>query len=207
MNAKSEGRANFSVVANPTIGIGNVRIAVNGMGEKFEDATEISVRPPSTLQKITGSGSIVAGSTQKINIGLNDFIPGSIDYNLVVSRSPALELGDQLRYLVQYPYGCTEQTISAAFPQLYYGDLADLMQSNKQNKVNANTNILEAIRKIKMRQLYNGALTLWDGEGKEDWWTTIYSAHFLLEARKAGFDVDNSLIETMLNYISNRLKE
>ncbi|HKZ67181.1 MAG TPA: MG2 domain-containing protein, partial [Chitinophagaceae bacterium] len=206
LNAKSEGRAVFNVVANTTIGIGNVKISVNGMGEKFEDATEISVRPPSTLQKVTGSGSIVGGSSQKINIGLGDFMAGSIDYNLVVSRSPALELGEQLRYLVQYPYGCTEQTVSAAFPQLYYGDLADLMQLNKQHRMNANTNIFEAIRKIKMRQLYNGAVTLWDGEGREDWWTTVYSAHFLLEAKKAGFDVDNSLLETMLSYISNRLK-
>ncbi|MGZ8552177.1 MAG: alpha-2-macroglobulin family protein [Chitinophagaceae bacterium] len=206
LNSKSEGRAVFNLVANTTIGIGHVRIAVSGNGEKFEDATEISVRPPSTLQKRTGSGSVAGGSTEKINIGLGDYMPGSTDYNLVVSRSPALELGEHLRYLVQYPYGCTEQTISAAFPQLYYGDLADLMQLNKQNKTNANTNILEAIRKIKMRQLYNGALTLWDGEGKEDWWTTIYAAHFLLEARKAGFDTDNSLLETMLGYISNKLK-
>ena len=66
---------------------------------------------------------------------------------------------------------------------------------------------MEAIRKIKMRQLYNGAVTLWDGEGTEDWWTTVYAAHFLLEARKAGFDVDNSLIETMLGLSQlNRLK-
>ena len=206
LNAKSEGRALFSVVADPVIGIAKVMVNVNGMGEKFTDATEISVRPPSTLQKVTGSGAITAGSTQKINIGLSDFIPGSTDYSLVVSRSPALELGEQLRYLVQYPYGCTEQTVSSAFPQLYYGDMADLMQLNKQNKMNANTNIMEAIRKIKMRQLYNGAVTLWDGEGKEDWWATIYSAHFLLEARKAGFDIDNSLLETMLNYINNKLK-
>jgi uncharacterized protein YfaS (alpha-2-macroglobulin family) len=41
---------------------------------------------------------------------------------------------------------------------------------------------------------------------QEDWWATIYSAHFLLEAKKAGFDVDNGLLETMLSYISNRLK-
>ncbi|MBO9660569.1 MAG: hypothetical protein J7527_17235, partial [Chitinophagaceae bacterium] len=121
-------------------------------------------------------------------------------------RSPVLELGEQLRYLVQYPYGCTEQTVSAAFPQLYYGDMVDLMNLNGKEKTNANSNILEAIRKIKMRQLYSGAVTLWDGGGKEDWWSTIYSAHFLLEARKAGFDVDNSLIETMLNYINHRLK-
>ncbi|MGZ8558179.1 MAG: alpha-2-macroglobulin family protein [Chitinophagaceae bacterium] len=209
LNAKSEGIATFKVVANSTIGIGNIKIDVNALGEKFEEATEISVRPPSTLQKITGSGSIAGGSSQKISIGLGDFIEGSTNYNLVVSRSPALELGEHLRYLVQYPYGCTEQTVSSAFPQIYYGDMADLVQLNItsiQNKLNANSNILEAIRKIKMRQLYNGAVTLWDGEGKEDWWTTIYSAHFLLEAKKAGFDMDNSLLETMLNYISNRLK-
>ncbi len=206
--ANAEGRAIFKVVADPTVNVGKIMITVNGMGEKFTDATEISVRPPSTLQKSTGSGSIAGGSTQKINIGLSDFMPGSTNYSLMVSRSPALELGEQLRYLVQYPYGCTEQTVSAAFPQIYYSDLSDLMtQTNKDaSKNNANTNILEAIRKIKMRQLYNGAVTLWDGEGKEDWWTTIYSAHFLLEAKKAGFDVDNSLLNTMLNYINNKLK-
>ena len=214
LNAKSEGLAVFKMVADPTINTGKVTVTVNGMGEKFTDVTEISVRPPSTLQRVTGSGSIAGNSSQKIIIGLSDFITGSTDYQLVVSRSPALELGEQLRYLVQYPYGCTEQIVSAAFPQLYYGDMADLMQLNlpagqagKQNKLNANTNILEAIRKIKMRQLYNGAVTLWDGEEKEDWWATIYSAHFLLEAKKAGFDVDNSLLETMLNYISNKLKK
>jgi len=206
LNAKSEGRSTFKVVADPVIAVGKIKVTVNGLGEKFNDETEISVRPASTLQKVTGSGSIVGGSTQNINIGLSDFMPGSVNYNLVISHSPALELGEQLRYLVQYPYGCTEQTVSAAFPQLYYGDLADLMGLNKQNKVNANTNILEAIRKIRMRQLYNGAVTLWDNEGTEDWWATIYSAHFLLEAKKAGFDVDNSLLETMLGYISNKLK-
>src|SRR5690606_304426 len=81
----------------------------------------------------------------------------------------------------------------------------DLMKLQQQNKKNANENILEAIRKIKMRQLYNGALTLWDG-GKEDWWTSVYAAHFLLEAKKAGFDVDESLLETLLSYLNNKLK-
>ncbi|TAL49862.1 MAG: alpha-2-macroglobulin family protein, partial [Chitinophagaceae bacterium] len=206
LNANSEGRAIFKVVADPAVAVGKIKVEVNAMGEKFTDETEISVRPPSTLQKVTGSGSVVGGNTQKVNIGLSDFIPSSVDYKLVVSRSPVVELANHLSYLVQYPYGCTEQTVSAAFPQLYYGDLADMMGLNKQSKLNANSNILEAIRKIKMRQLYSGAVTLWDGEGQEDWWATIYSAHFLLEARKAGFDIDNSLIETMLSYISNRLK-
>jgi uncharacterized protein YfaS (alpha-2-macroglobulin family) len=149
--ANSEGRALFRLVADPAVGIGNVRIKVNGLGEQFLDVTEIAVRPPSTLQKATGSGSITGGSSQRITIGLSDFMKGSTDYQLVVSRSPVVELGDQLRYLVQYPYGCTEQTISAAFPQLYYGDLADLMRKGRgAERMNANSHIIEAIRKIKM---------------------------------------------------------
>ena len=202
----NEGRTVFQIVAAPTISIGKIAINVNALGEKFKEETEISVRPPSTLQKISGAGSIAGGSSEKINIPQTNFIPGSLHYDLIISRSPVAEIYNQLKYLVQYPYGCTEQTISAAFPQLYYGDFANAMGVKNGSQQNANSNVMEAIRKIKMRQLYTGAVMLWDGEGTENWWTTVYAAHFLLEARKAGFDVDNSLLETMLSYLAKRLK-
>jgi alpha-2-macroglobulin len=204
--ANAENRAVFKVVAQQKIDSGTIRIEVNAMGETFFDETQITVRPPSTLQKESGSGSINGGSSQTITIPVNRFMQGSTDYKLIVSKSPALELGDQLNYLVQYPYGCTEQTVSAAFPQLYFGDLADAMKKNKSSAATSVANINEAIRKIKMRQLYNGSVTLWDDEGTANWWTTVYAAHFLLEARKAGYDVDNGLIETMMGYLINRLK-
>lgn len=207
LNANSENRAIFQVVAAPSVNVGKVNVTVQGMGEKFVDETEISVRPASPLQIVTGSGSTTGGNTQQISIPTNDFLPGSVDYQLVVSRSPALELGKQLRYLVQYPYGCTEQTVSAAFPQLYYGDLVDQMKSKQDAaKSGANWNVLEAIRKIKLRQLYSGAITLWDGEGSENWWTSVYSAHFLVEAQKAGFDVNKSTLNGVLAFINNKLK-
>ena len=110
-------------------------------------------------------------------------------------------------YLVQYPYGCTEQTISTAFPQLYFADLTQQMEVQSASAVGANHNVIEAIRRIKLRQLYNGAITLWDGEGTEHWWTSIYAAHFLIEAQKAGFEVDRSLTDGILGYINNRLKK
>ncbi len=207
LSPNSEKRLSFTVIGQPMIGTGKVTVEVNSMGEKFTDETEISVRPTSSLQKITGSGSIIGGNAQQIDLANKEFIPSSIDYSLVISRSPAIELTKYLSWLVQYPYGCTEQTVSTAFPQLYFGDMADMLHLNKSAKATANFNIQEAIRKIKMRQLYNGAVTLWDGEDAENWWATIYAAHFLIEAQKAGFDVDKNLIETMLGYINNRLKK
>jgi uncharacterized protein YfaS (alpha-2-macroglobulin family) len=203
----SEKRFIFTVTGQPVIGTGKVTIEVNSMGEKFSDETEISVRPTTPLQKITGSGSVNGGSTTEINLTNNDFILSSIDYSLVVSRSPAVELTKYLSWLVQYPYGCTEQTVSTAFPQLYYGDMADMLHLNKSVKMNANFNVQEAIRKIRMRQLYNGSITLWDNEDTENWWATIYAAHFLMEAQQAGYDVDKNLIEPILSYINNRLQK
>lgn len=207
LSPHSEGRAVFRVAVAPAMDVAKVKVEVQGLGEKFTDEIDISVRSIAPLQVHTGSGTITGGNVQRINIPLQDFVPKTIDYKLTVSRNPALELGKQLRYLVNYPYGCTEQTISAAFPQLYFGDLAAQMedQSNKARSA-ANFNVLEAIRKIKLRQLYNGAVTMWDGEGTAHWWVTAYAAHFLLEAKKAGFDVDNSVLNNILNYLNNRLK-
>ncbi len=203
INANSEQVVYYKVAAKPGIGVGKIRVDINSMGERFFEETELSVRPPSTLQKLSGSGSIVGGKNQLVNIPVNDFIAGSADYKLMVSSSPVAELSSHLKYLVQYPYGCTEQIISSAFPQLYYGDMASLVGLKTGDQ--AISNIIETVRRIKMRQLYNGALTLWENEGQEHWWTTVYAAHFLQEAKRAGFDVDNSLMETLLGYISHRL--
>lgn len=205
LSPNSEQRAEFRLVADPAVGVAKVNVQVQGMGEKFTEETEISIRPASTLQKLTGSGQINGNRTERINIGVSDFMQGSADYELVISRSPAMELGKQLSFLVQYPYGCTEQTISSAFPQLYFSDLADLVQlkSGKQTSI---SNVQEAIRKIKMRQLFNGSVTLWDGEGTEHWWSSVYAAHFLLEAKKAGFEVDDKLLQPMFTYLINRLR-
>jgi uncharacterized protein YfaS (alpha-2-macroglobulin family) len=204
LKAGSEQRAIFSVLASPSIDTGKIVVNVQSGAEAFKDETAIGVRPASPLQIVTSSGAIAAGKTQQINVNASDFLPGSVRHQLVVSRNPTLESAEQLRFLVQYPYGCTEQVVSAAFPQLYYGDLAKQLSHDPQTE-NVNQNIIEAIRKIKLRQLYNGAVMLWDN-GEAHWWTTIYAAHFLIEARKAGFDVDDDLINTILSYINSRLR-
>jgi uncharacterized protein YfaS (alpha-2-macroglobulin family) len=200
-----ETRLLFNVTAAAAVDTARVVVDVNALGEKFTEEVAIGVRPASTLQVLTGSGTIQGGRSGKVSMVTMDFMPGSQQYKIMVSRNPVMQSAAQLRYLVHYPYGCTEQVVSSAFPQLYYADLAQDLSDNNTN-MNANRNVLEAIRKIKLRQLYNGAVTLWDNEGTENWWTTIYAAHFLIEAKKAGFDVEEGLLGTMLNYVNNRLR-
>ncbi|MBL7698372.1 MAG: alpha-2-macroglobulin family protein [Chitinophagaceae bacterium] len=205
LQANSEQRVMFSVSAPAAVDTGKVMIEVQALGEKFLEETAIGVRPASPLQVLSGAGLVQGGKTERVNMVTMDFVPGTQKFQLMVSRNPLLQSAAQLRYLVRYPYGCTEQVVSSAFPQLYYGDIAGELADNNEVS-NANKNVIEAIRKIRLRQLYNGAVLMWDNEGTENWWATIYAAHFLLEAKKAGFEVEGSLLSTMLNYINSRLR-
>ena len=206
LKPNAESRVMYTLVADAKTEACKINVEVNALGEKFVEENDITIRPSASVQKAFLNGSIASGTTKKLNLLTGNFIPSSTSKQLIISRSPIVEFGDQLKNLIQYPYGCTEQTVSAAFPQLYYGDLADLMNLKENGRAFANYNVQEAIRKIKTRQLYNGAVTLWDGEGTESWWATVYSAHFLLEAKKAGYDNDADLINKMLEYLSNRVR-
>lgn len=207
LNANSENRVNYRIVAKQDIGEAKVTVKALGFGEKFINATDITVRPASPLLKNFGSGVVKAGETAKINFDVQNFIPQSINKELIVSKSPLIEFAYDLRYLVQYPYGCLEQTVSSVFPQLYYQDLVKTMMPNQTNTKTPNYNIQQAIKKLMLMQLYNGGLTFWPGSGSESYWGSVYAAHFLIEAEKAGYHVDEDMKNKLLQYLKTKLKK
>jgi alpha-2-macroglobulin len=183
----------------------------SGKYQLFTETIELPIRPASPLQKRTETGVVAGGATQQLNLR-TDFLPSSLRSQLVVSRSPMTEFARDLRYLLQYPYGCLEQTVSAAFPQLYYGDLAATLgqKTGKTGKAvlfNPNYHVQEAIRKVEAQQMYNGSLSYWPGGDYDNWWATAYAAHFLLEAQQAGFDVNKNVLDRVLRYLQARVRK
>ncbi|MGY2133526.1 alpha-2-macroglobulin family protein [Hymenobacter sp. HD11105] len=194
-------------IIESAIDIGDSRFGV----QAFYERVELPVRPASPLQKRTGSGVVAGGQIQNLNLQ-TDFLPASLRSQLVVSRSPMTEFAKDLRYLLQYPYGCLEQIVSAAFPQLYYGDLAATLSQQKGQQAkaagyNPNYHVQEAIRKVEAQQLYNGSLSYWPGGDYDNWWATAYAAHFLLEAQQAGFQVNKAVLDKILAYLQFRLRK
>ncbi|GAA4508581.1 alpha-2-macroglobulin [Hymenobacter ginsengisoli] len=176
-----------------------------------DETIELPIRPAAPLEKRTGSGEVTAGAPATLNLR-TDFLPTGQRSRLMLSRSPLTQFSKDLSYLLEYPYGCLEQTVSAAFPQLYFGDLAATLRqktgaSPKAQRYNPNYNVQEAIRKIEAMQLYNGSLSYWPGGDYDNWWATAYAAHFLLEAKQAGFAVNQSTLDKVLRYLQFRLKK
>jgi uncharacterized protein YfaS (alpha-2-macroglobulin family) len=193
-----------------TIGNATIKITVN-RGEKSTETIELPIRPAAPLEKRTGSGEVTASAPAALNLR-TDFLPTGQRSRLMLSRSPLTQFSKDLSYLLEYPFGCLEQTVSAAFPQLYFGDLAATLRqktgaSAKAQRYNPNYNVQEAIRKIEAMQLYNGSLSYWPGGDYDNWWATAYAAHFLLEAKQAGFAVNQSTLDKVLRYLQFRLKK
>jgi uncharacterized protein YfaS (alpha-2-macroglobulin family) len=206
VSANSENQVLFRLKAKPQIGESQIRIEVNALGEKFTQTINLGVRPAVSLLKASGSGLVESGKPQQIDL-LRDYLVGSVDARLTISRSPVMEFGKELNYLLQYPYGCVEQTISTAFPQLYLAELIPTPKSNLMSVSRSALNVQDAIRRIQTMQLYSGGLAYWPGGTEESWWGSIYALHFLTEARKAGYEVDAKMLANLAGYVSSKAKK
>ena len=200
----SERRAVFNIAAMPAIGAGKVTVTVNALSETFTNETELSIRPAASLQKVTGSGFASANVTTPVDLK-NNFIPSSASGKLIIGKSPLTQFSKNLNDLVRYPFGCVEQTTSAAFPQLYYADLVKSMNAATDKDVNPSYNVQQAINKLQSMQQNDGGLSYWPEGGEESWWGSIYAAHFLIEAKKAGYEVNTSTIDRLEQYMKFKL--
>ena len=205
--ANSEMQTVYSLTADKATGNARVKLQVTAAGETFTEETELSVRPAATFEKTSTSGVLKAGS--KVTLKAEEsFLEGTSKSQVMLTRSPAGKYAKDLSYLINYPHGCLEQTISTAFPQIYFPDLVRMLkQGQKSGSYNTNENVNAAIMKISSLQQYNGGLVTWPSGGEAHWWTTAYAGNFLYEASKAGFTVNQMVIENIMRYLTEKVKQ
>lgn len=210
--AGREAVAVFSIKALQSIGTGKISVKVGAFGETFSQETDVTVRPASPLLKTSNSGVIAGGQSGMIDL-TTAFISSTRRSQVVLSRSPLVQGGGKaLSTLLGYPFGCLEQSVSKAFPQLYFADLTKAMAApvylvrNGASDFNPVTNVQQVIRKIESLQLFNGGMAMWPGSTQEDWWATAYAVHFLEEARRAGFEINASTLSKATDYLTTKTR-
>lgn len=206
--AEKEGRAYFAVKAAPSIGNATVNVVVSGLKEKFTEKIELTIRPTTSLLKTSVAGVVNGGSVGNVNL-VNDYIPSSLKTEMTLSKSPMVQFMDKFQNLLNYPYGCVEQTTSTAFPQLYFSEFVKQIQSGKkpymktgESQLNPRTNVEAAIHKIETMQLPSGGLSYWQGGDRESWWGSAYATHFLLESQKNDYQVNSSTLGKLIEYLT-----
>ncbi len=208
LEAGKEQQVFFRIKAADGIGASRIAVKVRAFSENFSQENALNVRPASPLLKTTHAGIIAGGQSGTVSLA-HTFIPGTSRSQLILSRSPLVrDAGKALSALLGYPHGCLEQSISRAFPQLYFAELSKAMASpvylvrDGDSDFNPVTNVQQAIRKAESQQLFNGAFALWPGSSRQDWWLTAYTLHFLYEAQLAGFDITPGNFSKAIDYLT-----
>lgn len=188
--------ANFEFTVGEAVGEAHFLVNTTSGKESSYAEIQVEIRNPNPYTTKVYPGVIAPGKTWT-----QDFSPvgmkGTNEGILEVSGIPPISLEKRLKYLLHYPYGCIEQTTSSGFPQLYLDKLVEL---TAEQKVHIPQSIQATIQRIRLFQTNEGGFSYWPGQKDNNQWATNYAGHFLLEAKKLGYTVPNSLLNNWAKY-------
>lgn len=192
----------FDLNVKSETGIAKIEVTASSGSYSSTDVIEIEVRNPNSPVTKVVNTMIEAGKTWTQAVP-KDGITGTNSAVLEVSSLPPINLGQRMRYLLQYPYGCIEQTTSSAFPQLYLDLVKELTDGEKAV---IQRNIKATIERLKLFQRSDGGFAYWPGSPDVDSWGSSYAGHFLVEAEKKGYFVPNDMLRKWKKYQNNASK-
>lgn len=189
----------FDLKVDETTGIAKAFIVAKSGNEMAKFDIELNVRQPNQPVTISKTVKLDAGETYDELFALPG-IAGSNTLKAEISSLPPINLTKRMDELIQYPYGCIEQTVSAAFPQLFLNVLMDekALQSETITK-----NVSAALLRLQKFQLPDGGFSYWPGSHSVSDWGTSYAAHFLVEAKNAGFTIPAGMQKAWIRYQKN----
>ncbi len=189
----------FEVQVGEETGIAHVTVTAKAGSDKSVSQVEIDVLNPNPEITRVQSFLLEAGKNKDATAELFG-LPGTNSLAVELSSIPAIDLGRRLKYLIEYPYGCVEQTISAAFPQLY---LSQVMDCDENTVKRSARNVTAAINRLHSFRRSDGSLSYWPGSTSSSSFGTAYALHFLQEAENQGYAVPADLKSGLVRYLTN----
>lgn len=203
VTSAGEITSRFSFSSGTKTGIAKINVTASGGGETASYAMEIDIRNPNPPE--TRSELKILNKGEKWQPGFSTFgTEGTNSAVIEMSSLPSIDLEKKLDFLVNYPHGCSEQTTSAAFPQLY---LKNVRNNDAAFLQKINSNIRYAINVIGTRQMTSGGIAMWPGAVQHDTWITSYVGHFMLEAEKNGYSIPSGFRKKWVNFQSQQARD
>jgi len=200
INQGSEESASFRIRAKKVLGSARL-VFTSSLGDKKSSSTvELSVRPLLAYRTIVDSGSFDQGTFIEGNV----VIPVTRDMypelrKLTASASP-LPLGlahGLMAYLSSFPYACTEQLVSQAFPAVVLKNRPEFGFTHE----NAADNLNQVMSVLRARQNAEGSFGFWAANSHVSDHASVYAMHFLTDAREKGFAVPPDMFNRGMAYL------
>ena len=206
--SQGEQRIDWRVSAPAT---GDLKVLAKALTDTESDALETGIPIVPRGLKNTRADSFTV-SDDDADKTITFTLPANADANsraLRVEASPSIAgtLFGALDYLTSYPYGCTEQTMSSFLPNVI---VTQALHSVEAASVKDEGGLAKKVRKG-MRRLYafqhdDGGWGWWKDD-KTTPWMTAYVVDGLVQARRAGYEVDDTRLENARGALRKLLGE
>jgi uncharacterized protein YfaS (alpha-2-macroglobulin family) len=206
--AAGERKQDAITIAGTDEGVATIRADLTGPGAyKVHREWQLAVRASHYPITIEQTASQAAGQEFRIDPQiLKAFIPGSVTVSLGYSGVAGIDVPSLLQSLYRYPYGCTEQLASSAFPLIYFDDPGLLGRVPKDEGLKKR--VQRAVDTILDRQDAAGQFGLWRaGDAEASPWLNVYALDFLMNAKEAGFSVPDAAIQRSYVWLQRAIKQ
>lgn len=189
-------------------GMGTAKVTLKGIarstGETVlssQQTAQLPVRPGLPLHSESVVFRGTAGTLLEIPPSEN-FEPGTMQTQVSIASVPILEFLPAADSLLDYPYGCVEQTSSRMWGLLVAKDILQQQEMNSQRNLAVNDMIAAGIARLWSMQTRSGGLGYWPGASEPNAWGTVYAAEVLAEAAQQGHSVDPQFRDELLDYLT-----
>ncbi len=175
----------------------------------FQDAEErtVSVLPHATQQLTTGSLTLTSGQTDYELQAAPGYLPGSSQLSIHLAPSIFSQLLGTLDYLVEYPYGCTEQTMSRFLPSLAVMRVLDQKGIAIPELQKRTPDVIQkGLTRLYRFQHSDGGWGWWENDSN-DLYMTAYVMHGLAVSQQSGVAVNPDVLRLGRESLETQVKE
>jgi uncharacterized protein YfaS (alpha-2-macroglobulin family) len=183
-------------------GTGRIHITATGAGGTIAERDfEIAVRTPNAYVTNRQIISLAPGQRLVADDALGQgLVPGTGTLDVTASNMPAFDVPGLLTALRAFPYGCAEQTISRAFPELFVKKLGGTLALATPGTATAQG----AIQRLFSLQAADGSFGYWSAFDTGNPWLTAYALDFLQHARAQGLEVPASMENRAVTWLAGQ---
>ncbi|WP_082884723.1 alpha-2-macroglobulin family protein [Achromobacter insolitus] len=203
----------FTATTTGSYGLGLMRLTVDGQGGgkpvRIVRESVLQVQPAYAAERQVRRLRLNPGETNAPQASwVASYYPDSTTVSMTVSNRPPINVNRLVEGLLNYPYGCTEQTISATLPWVMLDEAAAKQFGLKpRTQAEREAKVAGAIGRLAGMRNAVGSYNLWSSSSSRDVWLTAYAVGFMQDARDNGFEVPEASLDRSRQWLLEQVQQ
>lgn len=204
LDKNQSGVVTFVAKAMRSMGAAQFEVTAKGNGATSKDNAQIPFLPDAPVTRESTVVQIQPGKNSIMD-PLEGWAPQYEKTTVWLTSSKYSRELSHLKWLIQYPYGCIEQTTSFTRPLLYIGNLLYYIDPEAMRSAGIEDKFMHGANRLLSMQTEEGGFSYWPGARESTFWGTAYATHCLMLGKDQGYPIPQDRLDDAVSFMENAL--